>query len=163
MSRPTPLQSFLGGVGLVAPVQFLLVLNGSVFGISGFLHNTVRGGKEALASVAGFLLGGAIIGAVEGVGPKTVPTGFFQIVYSGLLVGIGTKVRAFLLLSKRLQFHTRGSTDVLWLYLRVSKEYPRVRQTSFLLGRPQTHALRSVSLLATVRTFEMSLQRYIEL
>jgi len=82
----------LGGVGLVIPVQFLLVLNGSVFGISGFLHDAVRGGKEALTSVAGFLLGGAIVGAMEGVAPPTVPTGLFRIVYSGLLVGIGTKM-----------------------------------------------------------------------
>jgi len=131
MSKPTPLQSFLGGVGLVAPVQFLLVLNGSVFGISGFLHDAIRGGKEALSSVAGFLLGGAIIGAVEGVAPQTVPTGLFRIVYSGLLVGIGTKVCAYPLFSIHLHFHSRGSTDVLWLYLRVSTEYPKLRQTSF--------------------------------
>ena len=95
MSQPTPLQSFLGGVGLAVPVQFLLVLNGSVFGISGFLHGAVRSGKEALTSVAGFLLGGAIVGAVEGVGPRTVSIGLFRIVFSGLLVGVGTKVCDF--------------------------------------------------------------------
>jgi uncharacterized protein len=131
MSKPTPLQSFLGGVGLVIPVQFLLVLNGSVFGISGFLHDAVRGGKEALTSVAGFLLGGAIVGAMEGVAPPTVPTGLFRIVYSGLLVGIGTKVRRLILLPKDLHFHSRGSTDVFWLYLRVSSEYPSLLQASF--------------------------------
>jgi hypothetical protein len=93
MSHPTPLQSFLGGVGLTVPIQFLLTLNGKVFGISGFFHNAVRGETEALTSVAGLLLGGAIIGAVEGVGPPKMSVGLAQIALSGLLVGVGTKVR----------------------------------------------------------------------
>jgi len=92
MSNPTPLQSFLGGVGLVIPVHFLLTLNGSVFGISGFLHNAVRGRREALTSVAGFLLGGAIIGVVEGIGPETISAELPRIALSGLLVGVGTRL-----------------------------------------------------------------------
>lgn len=97
MSHPTPLQSFLGGIALTVPIQFLLTLNGDVFGISGFLHNAVRRDKEGLTSVAGLLLGGAIIGAVEGVGPQKMSVGLPWIALSGLLVGVGTKVRDLLL------------------------------------------------------------------
>ena len=92
MSNPTPLQSLLGGVGLAIPIQFHLVLNGSVLGISGFVHNAVLGRKEALASVAGFLMGGAIIGVLEGIGPGKGSAALARIGFSGLLVGIGTKV-----------------------------------------------------------------------
>lgn len=104
MSKPTPLQSFLGGLGMVIPVQFLLVLNGSVFGISGFLHDAVRGGKESVASIASLLLGGAIIGAVEGVGPHPISTGLPLVILSGFLVGVGTKVCGSLILSMDLVF-----------------------------------------------------------
>lgn len=80
---------------MTVPIQFLLTLNGKVFGISGFVHNAARGRKDALISVAGFLLGGAIIGAVEGVGPPKMPVRLVRIALSGLLVGVGTKVRGF--------------------------------------------------------------------
>jgi len=91
-SSPTPLQSFLGGVGLALPVHVLLVMNGNIFGISGFLHRAVRGGKEAAAAVAGLFLGGISVGLVEGVGPNTVAAGLPRVLLSGLLVGVGTKV-----------------------------------------------------------------------
>jgi uncharacterized protein len=126
MSNPTPLQSFLGGMGLAIPVHFQLVLNGSVLGISGFLHNAVRGRKEALTSVAGFLMGGAIIGAVEGIGPDTGSAGLSHIAFSGLLVGIGTKVADFsfpLTTSHSRNFY---HTVVRWLYFRVSTEHPHL-------------------------------------
>lgn len=92
MSAPTPIQSFLGGVGLALHAQLLLFLNGTVLGISGFLHRGVRGEKEALLSVAGFLAGGLVIGLVEGesTGPNH-PTSVSRIVLSGFLVGVGTK------------------------------------------------------------------------
>jgi len=47
-----------------------------------------------LNSIAGLLLGGAIIGAVEGVGPAKVSAGLAQIAVPGLSVGIGTKLRS---------------------------------------------------------------------
>ncbi|KAG6832326.1 hypothetical protein H0H87_001967 [Tephrocybe sp. NHM501043] len=59
MSSPTPVQSFIGGIGLSLPVHALLVLNGNVFGISGFLHRAVLGGKEPACAVLGLVLGGA--------------------------------------------------------------------------------------------------------
>lgn len=96
MSSPAPLQSFLGGIALALPVQFLLTLNGSVLGISGFLHGAMRGKKEALFSVAGFLLAGVAIGAVEGTGPEIISASLPRIAISGLLVGIGTRVSQFI-------------------------------------------------------------------
>jgi uncharacterized protein len=104
MSKATPLQSFVGGVGLAIPIQFRLVLNGSILGISGLLHGAVRGGSDALASVAGFLMSGAIVGLVEGAGPETISVGLPRVAFAGLLVGIGTKVRDFFFLFDRLSF-----------------------------------------------------------
>lgn len=92
MANPSPLQSFLGGVGLTIPVHSLLILNGAIFGISGFLHGAVRGRTEALASVAGLLIGGATVGVVEGFGPEIVEAALPSTILAGLLVGIGTKV-----------------------------------------------------------------------
>lgn len=92
MSSPTPLQSFLGGLGLSLPVHALTLLNGNVFGISGFLHRAVRGGTEAIIAVAGLILGGAFVGIIEGGGPKPLNIGLSQVVLSGFLVGLGSKV-----------------------------------------------------------------------
>ncbi|KAG6918139.1 hypothetical protein DXG01_016328 [Tephrocybe rancida] len=66
MSSPTPAQSFVGGIGLSLPVHALLLLNGNVFGISGFLHRAVLGGKESLCAIFGLILGGAYVGLLEG-------------------------------------------------------------------------------------------------
>ncbi|KAF7968090.1 hypothetical protein HWV62_32041 [Athelia sp. TMB] len=91
MSSPTPVQSFLGGVALALPVHSLLLLNGSVLGISGFLHRAVRGDPEAFFSVAAFLAAGVVIGLVEGpVAPAA--QSLQRIALSGLLVGVGTKL-----------------------------------------------------------------------
>jgi len=91
-SRPAPLQSFLGGIGLALPVHALLILNGSIFGISGFLHRAARGGKEGAVSVLGFVLGGVVVGELEGIGPKVYSTHVPTLVASGILVGLGTKL-----------------------------------------------------------------------
>ena len=88
----TPLQSFLGGVGLVIPVQILLTFNGQPFGISGFLRNATRGRKDALASVAGMLVAGLVVGGIERVGPEFITVQLPRIAISGLLVGVGTSV-----------------------------------------------------------------------
>ncbi|KAJ7774966.1 hypothetical protein B0H16DRAFT_1672569 [Mycena metata] len=87
-----PLQSFLGGLGLSLPVHALLLLNGNVFGISGFLHRALRGSKEATASVIGLLLGGMFVGLTEKAGPQPFPIPFLSLLLSGLLVGVGTKM-----------------------------------------------------------------------
>ncbi|TFK55093.1 hypothetical protein OE88DRAFT_1653737 [Heliocybe sulcata] len=88
----TPLQSLLGGLGLVPPVHGLLVLNGDVFGISGFLHRAARGAFEPALGVLGLVLGGVVVGALDGTGPTALrDTSLTRIVISGLLVGVGTK------------------------------------------------------------------------
>ncbi|RDB21290.1 hypothetical protein Hypma_011705 [Hypsizygus marmoreus] len=92
MASPTPVQSFLGGIGLSIPVHTLLLLNGNVFGISGFLHRAIRGGKEALFAVGGIVLGGAFVGLLERGGPKPFGFGLPQILASGFLVGLGSKL-----------------------------------------------------------------------
>lgn len=91
---PTYLQSFVGGVGLALPVHTLLVLNGNVFGISGFLHRAVRGQVEGAVSVLGLVLGGALVGLLEGAGraPRMFDVAGPTVMISGLLVGLGTKV-----------------------------------------------------------------------
>ncbi|EPQ58724.1 hypothetical protein GLOTRDRAFT_126802 [Gloeophyllum trabeum ATCC 11539] len=88
----TPLQSLLGGFGISLSVHGLLVLNGNVLGISGFLHRAARGGNEALAGVLGLVLGGLIVGAIEGKGPTTFDNNLPRIITSGLLVGMGAKL-----------------------------------------------------------------------
>lgn len=88
----TPLQSFLGGIGLALPVHTLLMLNGSVFGIAGFLHRAVKGGMEDAASVLGLLLGGIVVGAIEGPGPQMSEASSSTMIASGVLVGLGTKL-----------------------------------------------------------------------
>ncbi|KAF7294835.1 hypothetical protein MIND_01021400 [Mycena indigotica] len=86
------LLSFLGGLGLSLPLHALLTLNGNVFGISGFLHRSFRGNLEAIASTAGLLLGGVVVGLVEGPSLDRIDMGSLSLVISGLLVGVGTKM-----------------------------------------------------------------------
>ncbi|KAF8077849.1 hypothetical protein FPV67DRAFT_1463219 [Lyophyllum atratum] len=92
MSSPTPIQSFLGGIGLSLPVHALLLLNGNAFGISGFLHQAIRGGKEAVVAVSGLVLGGGYIGLLEGGGPQSFKMGVGRLALAGFLVGLGSKL-----------------------------------------------------------------------
>ncbi|KAJ7905634.1 hypothetical protein B0H14DRAFT_2660971 [Mycena olivaceomarginata] len=92
MSTSRPLDSFLGGLGLTLPVHALLLLNGQVYGISGFLHRAVRGNVEAMAAVLGLFLGGLFVGLTENAGPQLFPLRSSQLIFSGLLVGVGTKL-----------------------------------------------------------------------
>lgn len=89
-----PLNSVLGGIGLAIPMHALLVLNGSVFGISGFLHRAVRCNTEAIMAVAGLSLGGACVGFLQGpqAGDDITSMQLPKVLLSGFLVGIGTKV-----------------------------------------------------------------------
>ncbi|THU85459.1 hypothetical protein K435DRAFT_843257 [Dendrothele bispora CBS 962.96] len=98
MSRPTPLRSFIGGIGLAFPIHSLAVLNGNVFGISGFIHRAVRGNREAALGTLGLVAGGLFAGLVE---TQTEGRELAQsmallpsplLLFSGLLVGLGTKM-----------------------------------------------------------------------
>ncbi|KAG2157271.1 hypothetical protein DEU56DRAFT_12020 [Suillus clintonianus] len=94
-SHPKPLQALLGGIGIALSVHSLLVLNGSVLGVSGFIHRSFRGDKAAMASVVGLILGGVTIGIASNVDtpePQTTVSSHLRMVFSGLLVGIGTKL-----------------------------------------------------------------------
>lgn len=89
----TPLQSFLGGVGLALPAQALLSLNSRTFGISGFIYGAARGNLEDAMSVLGLVSGGFIVAAIEGTKPTIIDSAPLPLVLSGLLVGVGAKVR----------------------------------------------------------------------
>ena len=93
-SHPKPLQACLGGIGIALSVHSLLVLNGSVLGVSGFVHRSFRGDKAAMFSIAGLTLGGIAIGMVSNVNTPEprVTSSLLRTLLSGLLVGIGTKV-----------------------------------------------------------------------
>ncbi|KAG1756609.1 uncharacterized protein EDB91DRAFT_1093581 [Suillus paluster] len=93
-SHPKPLQALLGGIGIALSVHSLLVLNGSVLGVSGFVHRSFRGDKSAMASVMGLALGGiavGIIGDVDTPEPQA-RSSLLRMAFSGLLVGMGTKL-----------------------------------------------------------------------
>ena len=95
MSSPVPLRAFVGGVGIALASYNLLILNGSVFGISGFIHRCYHGAVEPVFSVGGLILGGVAIGALRStVPPSILPTvnKLPIIATSGFLVGLGTKV-----------------------------------------------------------------------
>jgi uncharacterized membrane protein YedE/YeeE len=93
MPFPTPLQSFVGGLGLTLPVHAFLILNGDVFGISGFLHRAVQGSKEAITAVVGLVVGGALVAIIEAPAPFTPPSLTIpQVLLSGFLVGVGSKL-----------------------------------------------------------------------
>ncbi|TFK42402.1 hypothetical protein BDQ12DRAFT_757138 [Crucibulum laeve] len=92
MSSPTPLQSFLGGLSLPVPVHALMLLNGNVFGISGYVHRATKGSFEALMGVTGLILGGMAVGKLEGAGPLRTDMPLPQVMLSGIFVGLGSKL-----------------------------------------------------------------------
>jgi len=89
---PTPLQSFLGGIGLALPVHILLYHNNSTFGISGFINGAARGNLEDILSVLGLISGGILVGAIEGQKPTLSVAPPLPLMLSGLLIGVGSKV-----------------------------------------------------------------------
>ena len=95
MSNPVPLRALVGGVGIALASHNLLLLNGSVFGISGFIHRCCRGALEPAFSVGGLILSGVAIGALRSTVPPSILPNVDSlpvIVTSGFLVGLGTKV-----------------------------------------------------------------------
>ena len=76
------------------PVHVLALLNGSVFGIAGFVHRASRGSTEAMTAVAGLVCGGIIIGSTESERSESSGSSISNLVASGFLAGLGTKVCA---------------------------------------------------------------------
>ena len=96
MSNPVPLRALVGGVGIALASHNLLLLNGSVFGISGFIHRCCHGALEPIFSVGGLVFGGVAIGALRSTVPPSILPNVISlpvIATSGFLVGVGTKVR----------------------------------------------------------------------
>ena len=93
MSHPTPVQSFLGGLGVPIPVHILTLLNGNVFGISGMIHRAVKGNVEGAAGVVGLILGGMLVAGIDGQAPTSLASlPICHTAFAGFLVGLGTKV-----------------------------------------------------------------------
>ncbi|KAF8163489.1 hypothetical protein B0H34DRAFT_795197 [Crassisporium funariophilum] len=92
MASPTPIQSLIGGLSIPVAAHALLLLNGNVFGISGFIHRAMRGSFEGLAGALGLILGGAIAANAEGMGPAPLSLPLSKVLFSGFLVGLGTKL-----------------------------------------------------------------------
>ena len=106
MAHPTPLTSFLGGLSLPIPVHSLLLLNGNVFGISGFVHRAARGSFEGAAGAFGLVLGGVFVSMFDSVAPAMLPLSLPRVTAAGFLVGLGTKVRV---LNGSKEVKARGS------------------------------------------------------
>lgn len=83
---------FLGGLSIPIPVHALTLLNGNVFGISGFIHRAVKGNVEGAAGALGLVLGGMLVAQLDGKAPAALALPLSQIALSGLLVGLGTKL-----------------------------------------------------------------------
>lgn len=95
------LRCLLGGAGISVAAHELLLLTGDTFGISGFAHRGVKGNAEALMGVAGLIIGGVLVAYMERGGTPRSPAlniSLGKILFSGFLVGIGTKVFTLLML-----------------------------------------------------------------
>lgn len=86
------LQSFVGGFTIPIAAHALLLLNGNIFGISGFIHCAVRGHVQDVVSLSGLILGGVSAAWLEAKGPVPLSLSFRQILLSGFLIGLGSKV-----------------------------------------------------------------------
>lgn len=86
------LQSLVGGFTIPVAAHSLLVLNGNIFGISGFVHRAVKGHIRDVVSLSGLILGGVVAARLEGKGPSPLSISLPQILLSGFLVGLGSKV-----------------------------------------------------------------------
>lgn len=116
MSHSTPIQSFLGGLSIPIPVHALLLLNGSVFGISGFVHRAMRGSLEDLAGTVGLILGGVFVATLENTSLPPPPLPLSGVLLSGFLVGFGTQVRLPCIIISSLCL-MNGTTVIEGMYL----------------------------------------------
>jgi len=88
------LPALLGGAGISLAAHELLLLTGEIFGVSGFVHRGLKGNTEGLAGVAGLVVGGILVATLEGTNSISSPLNASPawLLFSGLLVGFGTKL-----------------------------------------------------------------------
>jgi len=97
------LPSLLGGAGLALAAHELLLLTGDIFGVSGFVHRSLKANTEGLAGVAGLVVGGVVVAIMEGANAMSpLNASPARLLLSGFLVGLGTKVLATLSLRQVL-------------------------------------------------------------
>ncbi|KAF8798186.1 DUF395-domain-containing protein [Phlegmacium glaucopus] len=92
MTTSALLQSFVGGFTIPIAAHVLLLLNGNIFGISGFVHRAVRGHVQDVVSLSGLILGGVAAARLEAMGPVPLSLSPWKILLSGFLVGLGSKL-----------------------------------------------------------------------
>lgn len=113
------LQSLVGGFAISIAAHTLLLLNGSIFGISGFVHRAVKGHVRDIVSISGLILGGVVAARLEAKGPSPLSISIWQILLSGFLVGLGSKVPTYRYLWIHLHLIYPASQ---WLHVRVCAE-----------------------------------------
>lgn len=99
-----PLQGLLGGVSIALSVSLFLLVNGSTFGVSGFLHRSFRknGSWEDRLVVLGLLISGIFVGVIAESRQTASAVSLLEqgtvlrAAISGLLTGIGSRVSIFL-------------------------------------------------------------------
>ena len=102
------LPALLGGAGLSLAAHELLLLTGDIFGVSGFVHRSLKGNTEAIAGVVGLVVGGIVVAALEGADNISSPLHASPawLLLSGFLVGLGTKVLATIIFSSGSYLYT---------------------------------------------------------
>jgi hypothetical protein len=86
------LQPLVGGLTIPIATHILLLLNGNILGIPGFVHRAAQGHVEDFVSLSGLVLGGVVAGRLDGKGPSPLSGSLSQNLLSGFLVGLGSKV-----------------------------------------------------------------------
>ena len=122
MTSPTYalLQSLVGGLTIPIATHVLLLLNGNILGISGFVHRAaVQGHVQDVVSLSGLILGGVVAGLLEGKSLSTLSISLPQVFVSGFLVGLGSKVSTYYLYQVKLHLIHPVSQ---WLHVRVCAE-----------------------------------------
>jgi hypothetical protein len=141
------LQSLVGGFTIPVAAHSLLVLNGNIFGISGFVHRAVKGHVRDLVSLSGLILGGVVAARLEGKGPSPLSISLPQILLSGFLVGIGSKVLSYVSLNPTRYLIYPVSR---WLHVRVSAENTQHDCQAEPLLIKQTHDMWYLTTLSPV-------------
>ena len=112
------LPALLGGAGISLAAHELLLLTGDTFGVSGFVHRSLKGKNEALAGVAGLLVSGVVVSRLEGANSTLSPLDASSacFLFSGFLVGLGTKVTRYVIFKSISSPSYEYKSACQWLY-----------------------------------------------
>lgn len=91
MIDSTLVHAFGGGLLIGCGAAVLILFNGRIAGVSGIFGNVIHGAIGERGWRVAFLVGLVLPAVALGLGPVELPRGWFLIVGSGLLVGLGTQ------------------------------------------------------------------------